>query len=97
MNESDNHSSHFHRTLGNYIKDSGLLQRYIAKQIGVSSTFLSRWKGDRLPLFAQLLQLCTVLKLKKQEKRNLIRLYYHARIHPEGIKAREYLRGKGYL
>lgn len=73
------------------IKSRGVVQRFIAKKINVSPSFISRWKQDRHPTFEQLQGLSSVLRLDKDEKRKLYKAYIYARRHPEAQKALEYL------
>lgn len=81
----------FNRMLAEHIKDSGLLQIWIANKLGVSNTFISRLKTDRYPTFELLIGMCKLMRISKKKVDALIHQYMVCRMHKEALKARKYL------
>ena len=92
MEEVGQPSNTFSELIDQHIKTKGLMQNWIANQLGLSNTFFSRWKKDRFPVFDLLLEFCRLLSLTDPEKETLILSYISARMHPEAKKAETYLK-----
>ena len=58
----------YENTIKDHIKSCGYIQKWVASQVGVHESELSRWiKGERTPNDERLTKLCRILSTSRQK------------------------------
>ena len=58
----------YENTIKDHIKSCGYIQKWVASQVGVHKSELSRWiKGERTPNDERLTKLCRILSTSRQK------------------------------